>query len=241
VVSGNVAGRLEISLTKFHYSGQILSTIVELNVDQRIAARVRELRAEHGLSLDALAMKSRVSRSMISGIERSQKSPTAVVLDKLAAALGVTLGSLFDGPAFGPAVGEPVARHRNQPEWQDAGSGYVRRNISPPGVSQPMQLVEVHFPAFARVAFESSARESRIHQQIWMLKGTMVITIGAQRYRVYEGDCLAMDLDRPTTFYNPREFPARYVVAIAAEKPSKRRPRQTGTAWPPPTTTAPPL
>ena len=66
------------------------------DLNQRIAERVRELRAAQGLSLDALASKSSVSRSMISLIERGESSPTAVVLEKLAAGLGVMLASLFD-------------------------------------------------------------------------------------------------------------------------------------------------
>jgi len=65
---------------------------------QFIAERVGELRAAQGLSLDALASKSGVSRSMISLIERGESSPTAVVLEKLAAGLGVMLASLFDAP-----------------------------------------------------------------------------------------------------------------------------------------------
>ena len=69
------------------------------DLNQRIAERVRELRAAQGLSLDALAGKSGVSRSMISLIERGESSPTAVVLEKLAAGLGVMLASLFDAPA----------------------------------------------------------------------------------------------------------------------------------------------
>src|SRR5262245_38577308 len=72
-------------------------TAADLN--QRIAGRVRELRTAQGLSLDALAGKSGVSRSMISLIERGETSPTAVVLEKLAAGLGATLSSLFDPPA----------------------------------------------------------------------------------------------------------------------------------------------
>ena len=52
-------------------------------LDQRIAERVRGLRAMQGLSLDALAHKSGVSRSMISLVERGESSPTAVVLEKL--------------------------------------------------------------------------------------------------------------------------------------------------------------
>jgi transcriptional regulator with XRE-family HTH domain len=53
-------------------------------LDKRIAERVAELRRAHGLSLDALARRSGVSRSMISVIERGESSPTAVVLEKLA-------------------------------------------------------------------------------------------------------------------------------------------------------------
>src|SRR2546429_9751322 len=57
------------------------------DLNQRIAERVRELRAAHGLSLDALAGKSGVSRSMISLIDRGESSPTAVALEKAAAGL----------------------------------------------------------------------------------------------------------------------------------------------------------
>ena len=107
-------------------------------LNQRIAARVSELRSAREFSLDELATKSGVSRSMISLIERGESSPTAVVLEKLAAGLGVTLASLFDGPAAEAAMPPgPVSRRADQPEWQDPESGYLRRNVSPPGVPQP--------------------------------------------------------------------------------------------------------
>ena len=193
------------------------------NLNQRIAERVRELRAAQGLSLDVLARKSGVSRSMISLIERGESSPTAVLLEKLAASLDVTLASLFDGPtAATQAPRGPVARRDDQPEWRDPASGYVRRNVSPPGVPQPMQIVEVHFPPGGRVAFETGAREVRVHQQVWVLEGMMEITLGAECHRLREGDCLAMQLDRPTMFYNPTRKPARYAVVIASETPSRR-------------------
>src|SRR5262245_54583968 len=84
-------------------------TVSDLN--QRIAARVRELRAARGLSLDALAARSGVSRSMISLIERGESSATAVVLEKLAGGLEVSLASLFDAPAaMTPARGGPLSR-----------------------------------------------------------------------------------------------------------------------------------
>ena len=76
------------------------------DINQRIAERVRALRAERGFSLEVLAAESGVSRSMISLIERGESSPTAVVLDKLAVALGVTLASLFN------SSGEAAARQK---------------------------------------------------------------------------------------------------------------------------------
>lgn len=193
------------------------------NLNQRIAERVRELRTSQGLSLDGLANKSGVSRSMISLVERGESSPTAVVLEKLAAGLGVTLASLFDAPGSADqAPAGPVARRNDQPQWQDPASGYVRRNVSPPGMPQPMRIVEVHFPPRARVAFETIGRDTHVHQQIWVLEGSIDITLGTERHQLREGDCLAMKLDRPTMFYNPTRKQTRYVVVIASETSSKR-------------------
>jgi transcriptional regulator with XRE-family HTH domain len=192
-------------------------------LNQRIAERVRDLRAAQGLSLDGLAAKSGVSRSMISLIERGESSPTAVVLEKLAAGFGVMLAALFDAPATaGRAPDGPVARREDQPQWRDPASGYLRRNVSPPGVPQPMQIVEVRFPPGGRVAFETGAREPRVFQQVWLLEGAIDVTLGAARHRLREGDCLAMQLDRPTMFHNPTRKPARYAVVIASESPARR-------------------
>jgi transcriptional regulator with XRE-family HTH domain len=193
------------------------------DLNQRIAERVRELRATQALSLDALATKSGVSRSMISLIERGKSSPTAVVLEKLAAGLGVTLPSLFDAPATAQTPSGPVARREDQPQWQDPASGYLRRNVSPAGVWQPMQIVEVNFPPGARVAFEASVREIRVYQQVWVLEGAIDITLGEERHRLREGDCLAMELDGPTMFRNPTRKPTRYAVVIVCEPPPRKR------------------
>lgn len=190
------------------------------DLNQRIAERVRGLRASQGLSLDGLSVRSGVSRSMISLIERGQASPTAVVLEKLATAFGVTLAALFDDPV--KPASDPLLRRDEQPQWRDPASGYVRRNVSPAGMPQPMRIVEVHFPAGARVAFDNGGRDSVIHQQVWVLEGTMNITVGHETYKLSEGDCLAMRLDLPTMFHNPTRSVARYAVVISTESQVKR-------------------
>ena len=182
-----------------------------MDINGRIAARVRQIRDELGLALDALAERSGVSRSMISLIERGESSATAVVLEKLATGLGVPLASLFDAPA---APADPVSRSKDQVEWRDPASGYVRRNVSPPGFPSPLQIVEVVFPAGARVAYETGARPGVTHQQIWVLQGTLEVTLGKIRHELGAGDCLAMVLDQPITFRNRTAKPARYAVII---------------------------
>ncbi len=187
---------------------------------ERIAQRVRDLRAARGLSLDALATHCGVSRSMISLIERGESSPTAVVLEKLATGLNVSLASLFDAPQ--PTAG-PVSRMSAQALWRDPHSGYVRRNVSPmvacarggTHVSSPIQIVEVNFPPKARVAYETGMREPLIQQQVWVLEGAVEVTVGDEHFQLGMGDCLALVLDRPVTFHNPSGKVARYAVVIA--------------------------
>jgi len=173
------------------------------SLNDRIAQRVRDLRAACGLSLDSLATHCGISRSMISLIERGESSPTAVLLEKLASGLGVPSAS-------------PVARAADQPSWRDPHSGYVRRNVSPSGVGSQIQIVEVAFPAAARVSYETGPREPVMHQQIWVLEGAIDVTVGDEHHGLAAGDCVAMVLDKPITFHNPHPIAARYAVVLAS-------------------------
>lgn len=184
------------------------------DINSRIASRVRVRRAELGMSLDALAAKCHVSRSMISLIERGESSPTAVMLEKIATGLGVPLATLFDDLN---APANPVSRRDDRASWRDPQSGYIRRNISPANFPSPIQIVEVVFPAGARVAYETGPPDVGIHQQIWVQEGSIEVTLGNVTHRLSEGDCLAMQRNEPTTFRNRTRKPARYIVAIATD------------------------
>jgi transcriptional regulator with XRE-family HTH domain len=186
-----------------------------MDINKLIASRVLALRDARGLSLTALAERSGVSRSNISLIERGESSATATVLDKLAGALGVTLGSLFEAGDGGsaPEPPSPFSPAASQPVWTDPGSGYMRRQLSPPARS-PMQLVEVIFPPGQRVAYDQVRREADVYQQVWLLEGEMEITAGEGRWKLSPGDCLAIREDQPISYANPGRQPARYLVGL---------------------------
>ena len=191
------------------------------DINARIAGRVRALRTDLRMTLDALAEKCHVSRSMISLVERGESSPTAVVLDKIANGLGVPLATLFDDAS---AAANPVSRRDDRTPWRDPQSGYVRRNISPANFPSPIQIVEIVLPAGARVAYENGARDVGIHQQVWVQEGSIEVTLGSVTYRLAEDDCLAMQLDAPTAYRNRTRKPARYLVIIVSER--ARAPRR---------------
>ena len=193
-----------------------------MNVDALIAKRVRDLRKARGCTLDDLADASGVSRSMISLIERRETSPTAVVLNKLADALGVTLAALFSTEPRSVAE-QPLARLSEQQVWKDPASGYVRRHVSPSGFASPIELVEVIFPPGESIAFENVMRNMVTHQQIWMLEGEMEVVAGEKTWHLQTGDCLAMVLDQRVVFRNPGLEQARYAVALTALPPTSRR------------------
>jgi transcriptional regulator with XRE-family HTH domain len=207
-------GGLDSSILETH------STIMEselTNIHSRLAARLRGLRAHRGLTLAALADRSGVSRSMISLIERGESSPTAAVLDRLAAGLGVTLASLFAEEARADA--SPVARRADQATWRDPKTGYVRRNLSPPGFPSPIELVEVVLPPGSRVAYDAlgTPRAVGISQQVWVLEGRLELSIDSVTHTLDAGDCLAMRVEGHIVFRNPADGAVRYVVALAAD------------------------
>lgn len=176
-----------------------------------IAGRVRALRTAAGLSLDQLGRRSGVSRSAISLIERAESSPTAVVLDKLAAALGVPLTALLEPVG---ATG-PLCRRAQQPVWVDPASGYRRRTVAggeDDGAGPGVRLVEISFPPGATVAFDTPAPDRRLEQVVWLLSGSMAITVDGVEHRLQRGDRLRFAVDGPVAFHNPTSRTSRYAV-----------------------------
>src|SRR5260370_28683827 len=98
-----------------------MSTIMDN--EAMLARRIAQQRAERSWTLEQLAERSSVSRSMLSKIERQEASPTATVLLRIAAALGMTLAELLSEPA---AAFPRLSRVAEQPTWLDPASGYRR-------------------------------------------------------------------------------------------------------------------
>lgn len=176
-------------------------------VGRRIAGR----RAELGLTLEAVAAGAGVSRAMVSRIERGEVNASAVVLDRLANGLGLTLSALFSREAA-----SPLARRDAQPVWRDPATGYHRREVAPLVADAPARLVEIVLPAGAEVAFPPQPGRP-LRQLLWLLEGEVEVETAGTVHRLAPGDCLAMRAGAGNTFRNPTDRAARYAVVLTLE------------------------
>jgi transcriptional regulator with XRE-family HTH domain len=175
-----------------------------------IATTLQAARQARGLSGGALADRSGVSRAMISKIERGETQPTAALLARLSAALGMTLSELV---AQAEQDQQRLARKDDQPTWTDPATGYTRRAVSPVAGGQ-LELVEVELPAGAEVAFPADAYVLT-HHQIWVLAGRLTFREGTTEHELAAGDCLQLGPPQPCAFINRTEEKTRYLVALA--------------------------
>jgi transcriptional regulator with XRE-family HTH domain len=66
------------------------------DIRHRLAANLRKLRQEKGMSQEAFADHAGIHRTYVSDLERAARNPTITVVEKLAKALGVSAGALLD-------------------------------------------------------------------------------------------------------------------------------------------------
>lgn len=67
-----------------------------MDIQQRLGANLRKLRAAKGWSQEQFAFEAGIHRTYVSDLERGARNPTISVLEKLANCLEVRAGSLLD-------------------------------------------------------------------------------------------------------------------------------------------------
>lgn len=189
-----------------------MSTILDDPLQSLLAGRIRREREARGWSIAELAAASGVSRAMISKVERAEASPTATLLGRLSGAFGLTVSALL-ARAEADGGGAHVARAADQPVWTDPETGYVRRQLSPPG-SEP-EMVHVDMPKGARVAYPASSYAFMRGHCVWLIAGRLIIREGTAETVLRPGDCLAFDLATPQDCEYEAVEPSRYLVTLA--------------------------
>jgi transcriptional regulator with XRE-family HTH domain len=192
-----------------------------------LGEHIRLHRLRKGLTGSELARRAGVSRSLVSQVERGGLSPSIEVLRRIALALELQAGALFDGvdapgsvPRNGTTVlgtGQRRARvvRRQQRKVLGLPAAHVRYELLSPDLQGRLEFVrmEVHPGQVMPTAGWSHAGEESI---LILEGGVAYFQYGDERFTLEEGDTITFDSSVPHLLANPGE---RVVVAISAGTP----------------------
>ncbi|WP_150463256.1 XRE family transcriptional regulator [Nesterenkonia ebinurensis] len=93
-------------------SSQPKATVTSFpDLSASVGGRIRDLRTQHGISLTALAVATRLGKGTLSELERGQRNPTLDTLFAIATALSVPLGDLLLTESSDLVRGRPHGAH----------------------------------------------------------------------------------------------------------------------------------
>lgn len=184
--------------------------LTDNETEQRLAARLKQLRVEQGWSLDQLASASQVSRATLSRLENGEVSPTTSVLGKLCAAYGLAMSRLLrmvedDFP--------PLLRRAQQSVWTDPDTGFRRRSVSPPSRALAGEALECELDAGVTITYTASPRPGMEHHLL-LQEGKLNVTVDGRAHDLLAGDCLRYQLHGPSAFTTPPDSGARYFLFL---------------------------
>jgi len=174
-----------------------------------IGTKLRELRTRRGLGTRELALRSGVSHSAISLIERDRMSPSVDTLGAMLGAMGLTLSSFFEDlesavpPRVFYAANELTEIGRaDRISYKLVGMDYPNRR---------MLLLSERYAAGAATdgPITHNAEEAGI-----VTRGAIEVTVGDQSRVLREGDGYYFDSRQPHLFRNVAEGESTIVSAI---------------------------
>lgn len=179
-----------------------------------LGQRIQALRGERGLTLRELADRSDVSVSMLSSVERGDKAPTVVVLDRIAGGLDVSLASLVTEPDDDRII----VRRAAEQDTVDESGGWQRTILTPvvPGVN--FEWVRSTLPAGCDAGIYPAYAPGS-HEFVTVQSGTLTMTIGDREVVLSAGDSVYFAADAPHGYANRTQTRCVYHVAALIMRP----------------------
>lgn len=185
------------------------------HIQQTIAYRVKQLRRERHLTLDQVAERTGVSKTMLSRIESGQSNPTIATLWKIANGFNLSFSSFLEEPDA--SVVEHVTIDETTPITNENGT-YLIYPLFP---FDPEKGYEV----YATDIVPGGTHEAEGHlgeETLFMKKGTMTVTIGGNVYELHENDSLLFTSNVPHTYENTTDETVRFysIIRYGSIRPS---------------------
>ncbi|MCQ9367702.1 pyridoxal-dependent decarboxylase [Brevibacterium sp. 50QC2O2] len=195
------------------------------NVDPRaLGPRLRDIRRAKGLTVQDLARRSGVSRSMVSEVERGGRVPTILTLDRLATALGTGLGRLVAGEAGDDDA--IIVRRQDEQARLDEGS-WSRTVLNPNLAGVEFEFMRVEIAAGVDAgAYDPHMRGSR--EYVAVESGVLTLSLDGRDYRLAAGDSIYFGGARVHAFRNDASVPCTYYLVMDAIGPDRAHEPRAG-------------
>jgi transcriptional regulator with XRE-family HTH domain len=163
-----------------------------------LCAKLRQLRADRGWSLEALAAASDVSRSMLSQIERGRANPTLAVAVRIARAYGLSLAELVEEPSRSSAI--QVIRADDSAHIFRSDRLCQIRTLSPLNLEKDVEFYEVVLKPQGEL--RSAPHFEGTREFLTVEKGRLRIESGKDTIELGIGDSATYRADVPHALVN---------------------------------------
>lgn len=184
---------------------------------------LQNLRLSRNFTLDELARRSDVSKSVLSQIERDRTNPTVGTLWRLAKALGVEIEDLLR--ANKPSAGISILDDHNTPILSSTDRRCTIRILGPMELAGRVEWYEMRFEAGG--ALVSEAHEPGTVEHLTVLEGQVEVESGRHHDRAVldVGQTARYRADQAHAIRNPFANRACVIVIVTSVSlaPEKRR------------------
>lgn len=167
---------------------------------------MRQLRARAGLSARALGSRTGFSASFISQLENGLVSPSIGSMQKIAAALGVTLGEFFT--AAGEGATGTIVRARDRAGFE---SNWSSAELQLLGASRRLEAVLITLDPGGRSGKHPGSGHDH-GEFAFVLKGPLGLTLGPDRHVLRTGDSVIFLPGELRLWENPARASARLML-----------------------------
>jgi transcriptional regulator with XRE-family HTH domain len=184
---------------------------------QIVGDHVRRLRTRQGLSLRDLAARTDFSPSFISQVENGQASPSISSMERIAHALGVTLGEFFVAAA--PGRGGHVLRSSERLMLQSGWSNAVIESLQAAG--EALEAVMITLEAGGRSGKHPYGHATE--EFGFVLDGQVSLTLGPEEHILKAGDTATILPGELRLWRNSGKRPARILLVSGRPLAPKER------------------
>ncbi|WP_438391920.1 XRE family transcriptional regulator [Caballeronia sp. DA-9] len=179
-------------------------------VTEAVATRLREFRKKQKLTLDALSLRSGVSKGMLVEIEKGTANPSIAILCKISAALGVSVADIVN-VASSPSV-HLVAKKDIPTLWTGPMGGSARLLA---GTSGPNMIELWRWEMQPGEHFESAGHPSGTFELLHVEKGELQLVVADTEWLISSGCSAIAKTDVPHQYANTGDTKLVFTMTVA--------------------------